>query len=179
MQLFILILVFMSLGYFLARVDAEREAASPVEQPSGKASWWRRRFGQGGLARRFRAWVLGSGATLFPEEFRNWLASLAKAEGEDFIQALDSYLTGLGFSLKQGIKGDLDRDPRMKSVFVEAIVVYRQAYRKAKKANKEAEEQGDGQAEQNPGDNGKKPAEKSVSRRRSEAELLPEAVAAA
>jgi hypothetical protein len=185
MQLIIFILAFMVLGYVLARTDNRRE-----EQPSqavpelsskkpGRLSlWWQERFTWRKQASRFRAWVAGANSADFSEDFQAWLAQLSPDEAAGFTHALAEYARGLGFDLDQAMNGDLDKDPRLKSVFVEAIVVYSQAYRKAKQVNKDAEKKAPEAARQEESTDGKQPAEKKASRRKSDPLPLMEAAPA-
>jgi hypothetical protein len=64
-------------------------------------------------------------------------------------------------------------------VYVEAVVVYSQAYRKAKQAQKEADAAKTDAGATNNSSDGKTTAEKSVSRRKSEAPESSESTAAA
>jgi len=74
--------------------------------------------------------------------------------------SLFSKPNSLGFRLDQLVEGGLDRDPRMRQVFVEAIVVYSPAYRKARQAQQQpssAAKDKDSQAEAQDG-KGSKPS---------------------
>jgi hypothetical protein len=101
---------------------------------------WRTLFGGSGRGRRsFQTWATGPGARLFPDEFTNWLASLPEPAADVFSVKLADYAHGLGFSLSELMDESLDRQPILRQVFVEAIVVYSQAYRRAKQARQQAE----------------------------------------
>ena len=111
-----------------------KKLASRVE---GK---WRTLFSPSSQGRdSFQAWATGTGANLFPDEFTVWLVRLPEPEADGFSLRLSDYAQGLGFRLKDLMDGSLDRDPMLRQVFVEAIVVYSQAYRKAKQARQQAE----------------------------------------
>jgi len=180
MQLILFILAFMVVGYILARTEGSQEgntsqeySSVPTAKPNRLAAWWQARFGGRKQANLFRAWVAGAPPGVFPEEFRTWLAQLSRAEVATFTQGLASYALGLGYDLDQALEGGMDKQPRMKSVFVEAIVVYSQAYRRAKQVNQDAEKKAPEAARQEEPALGKQPAEKTQSRRKSEP--LPEA----
>jgi hypothetical protein len=101
---------------------------------------WRTLFGGTGRGRRsFQAWATGTGSRLFPNEFVDWLASLSGPAADAFSVRLADYAHGLGFSLSELMDDSLDRQPIMRQVFVEAIVVYSQAYRRAKQARQQVE----------------------------------------
>jgi len=101
---------------------------------------WRTLFGGGGRGRRsFQAWATGPGSRLFPNEFTDWLAGLSEPSADSFSVKLADYAHGLGFNLSELMDDSLDRQPIMRQVFVEAIVVYSQAYRRAKQARQQVE----------------------------------------
>jgi len=111
-----------------------KKLASRVE---GK---WRTLFSTTNQTRdSFQAWATGTGASLFPDEFTVWLVRMPESEADTFSSKLSDYAQGLDFRLRDLMDGSLDRDPMLRQVFVEAIVVYSQAYRKAKKARQQAE----------------------------------------
>jgi hypothetical protein len=86
---------------------------------------------------------------------------------------LADYAKGLGFSLNELVDGGLDQDPFMRQVFVEAIVVYSNAYRKAKRAHQQAKVKKAEQEKSAVKKDGKKPAEKETSHRNEN--VVPEA----
>ena len=146
MYLLTLLVLFILLGYLLAssrlgeRLDnaTSRTTASSKRWLSQLGDRWRSLFKRTEQEDAFRSWALGSGAGLFPQDFKTWLSSLSGAEARDFHYSLDEYADSLGFNLAQLIEGGLDRDPIMRQVFVEAIVVYSPAYRRARQAQQQA-----------------------------------------
>ena len=150
MYLLALLVLFTLIGYLLAtswfgdRMDdaAERVTASSRRWTGRLGERWRALFNRHPEAEAFRSWALGSGAELFPQDFKTWLASLSDAEARDFRHSLDEYADSLGFNLTKLIEGGLDHDPRMRQVFVEAIVVYSPAYRRARQAQQQAAKEG-------------------------------------
>jgi len=171
MDLIILILIFGILGYLLGisrlgkKVD---RATGQLTQTTGKMAdgverRWKSLFERSQAADYFCAWVAGSGAGLFPAEFKTWLQSLNTTEARAFTTALGEYSNSLGFSLPILVEGGLDQDPILRQVFVEAVVVYSSAYRKAKTARQQSEAK---EAKKSAPPEGEiKPAEKSASRR--------------
>ena len=167
MYLLTLLVLFILLGYLLAssrfgeRLDSatSRTSASSKRWLSRQGERWRGLFKRSEPADEFRLWALGAGAGLFPPDFKTWLSGLSGPEARDFHLSLDEFADSLGFSLRQLIEGGLDQDPRMRQVFVEAIVVYSPAYRRARQAQqqaakkrgsaKKAEPQAEGQAGEN------------------------------
>lgn len=146
MYLLSLLVLFILLGYLLAtgsfgaRVDqaAARATGSARRWVNRLGERWRMLFKGKTQAEAFRAWVLGPGAGLFPEDLKRWLSGLSDAEARDFRRSLDEYADSLGFNLAELIEGGLDHDPIMRQVFVEAIIVYSPAYRRAREAQQQA-----------------------------------------
>ncbi len=141
----------------------------------------------GGLPRRvwsalrrrdaFRQWALGPAARWWPADFKHWLADLSESEASDFHHALDEYARSLGFQLDQVMDGSLDRTPRMRQVFVEAVVVYSPAYRKVRKAQQAADLEAAERAEERQDDDGSQPVKGKLHKRDGQKET-PETAAA-
>jgi hypothetical protein len=171
MDLIILILIFAVLGYFVGvsrfgkQVDraTDQFTLSTGKMAGNLESRWKSLFKRTESSEVFRQWVAESGASLFPEEFKTWLKDLSAQEAREFTAALGDYSKSLGFKLTELVEGGLDREPILRQVFVEAIVVYSSAYRKAKTAHQQSEEKESKKAPQLEGEI--KPAEKSASRR--------------
>jgi hypothetical protein len=171
MDLIILVLVFAVLGYFLAvsrlgkKVDhaTEQLTLSTGKMADNLESRWKSLFKRPKPGEHFRGWVAGSGANLFPDEFKAWLKGLSVQEAGEFTTALSEYSKSLGFNLTQLVEGGLDQDPVLRQVFVEAVVVYSSAYRKAKTAQQQSEAKESKKAPQTESEI--QPAEKSASRR--------------
>jgi hypothetical protein len=170
MNLVVLLIIFLLLGYVLAdtrlgrKVDqaAEGAASSSKNLADRVEARWKAMFRRGSQADALRAWAANPESGL-PDEIKTWLGGLSERDLRDFNKALANYSQGLGFNLDTLVEGGLDHEPILRQVFVEAIVVYSDAYRKAKKALEEAE--AETQKEAAPPD-GKKPAEKQASRRK-------------
>ena len=181
MHLLVLLVIFLLVGYVLAdsrfseRVDraagdvtvASKNLANNVE------ARWKNLFRRQSPADAFRNWAAGAD---LPQDFISWLASLSDREMYDFTHALADYARGLGFDLNVLIQGGLDQEPILRQVFVEAIVVYSDAYRKARKALDDAEQ---AEAKESASKDGKKPAAKKASRRKREAVEAPETASVA
>jgi hypothetical protein len=178
-------------GYFFARSRFSKpveDTASKVgtvtvdttKQYTGKASsWWQKQFGSGRTSDPFRAWAAGAGSPALPEDFKSWLAGLPEDEAKSFTKSLYDYGKGLDYDFDKLVDGSLDSQPARMQVYVEAVVVYSQAYRKAKQAQKEADAAKTEAGATNNSSDGKTTAEKSVSRRKSEAPESSESTAAA
>jgi hypothetical protein len=170
MQLLLLLLLFGVIGYLLAGSDFRERVdrtAGHLSAASGSwwtrsTVWWRSRFSRKVSADEFRTWVTGQGAAILPEEFKQWYLALPGPQAQDFVYSLADYADGLGYNLMQLVAGGLEHKPVMKQVFVEAIVVYSDAYRKAKEARKQAEDE---RPQPEAEDQELQPAEKSASRR--------------
>lgn len=163
-------------GYYLARskyskpVDeaASKVATSSQDYASRSGRWIRGLFSQRSKAELLRAWAAGPGAPHLSEDFKTWLASLTPEEADKFTRALDSYSSGLGFNLDKLVKGELDAQPARLQAFTEAVESYSQTYRRTNEARQDAGQPAALPADQPATVDGKAPAEKAVSRRRSE-----------
>jgi hypothetical protein len=161
------------LGYYLARSQYSDPIDSTADRVATTSKSWTKQaedFWYSKVRRRkepngFLIWAAGPGAEHLPEDFRAWLDGLSEQEAREFTSALADYSSGLGFSLSALVEGQLDNQPALMTVFVEAIVVYSQEYRKAREAQEEVEEKPDRKAESK---EEKKPAEKRASRRKNQ-----------
>lgn len=175
MYFFSLFILFLLFGWILATTRFSQKVDDTTGSIAATFSRWNARVRDGWnrlvrpAARRnersadFRAYALGVGAPLFPDEFKAWLAGLSPDEARRFDHSLAEYGNSLGFKLNDLLDGSLDRDPLMRQVFVEAVVVYSPAYRKARQAKKAAEAGNNGA---NTASADKPPAEKAPSRRK-------------
>ena len=165
------------IGFFLARSryskhvdDAAQSVTDTSKEYAGKTStWWRRNIGRGRQTDQFTSWVEGPGSSQLPAEFTQWFSGLSAEEQGDFVYALDSYLSGLGYDLKQLVDGGLDNQPALLQSYVEAVVVYSDAFRKARESHLETDGNEDQEQAEDGAEAGKKAAEKSTSRRRTNA----------
>jgi len=172
MELILLLVLFGVIGYLLAGSDFRDRVDRTADRVSARSSswwvrskaWWRSRFSPGVSGSEFRAWVAGSGSDSLPDEFREWCAGLSKQEAQEFASSLANYADGLGYNLAQLVAGGLEQKPVMKQVFVEAIVVYSDAYRKAKTTRQQEAESTT--QDENTDEDGPQPAQKSASRRK-------------
>jgi hypothetical protein len=175
--MYLLLVVIMAgvAGYFFARskysqpVDeaASKVAATSQDYARDASRWTRGLFNRRPKAEQLRAWAAGPGASRLPEDFKTWLAGLTAPEADEFTRALDGYASGLGYDLDKLVKGELESQPARLEAFSEAMVSYSQTYRSTREARLEAD--------QPAATDGKPPAEKAVSRRRSESNETPPA----
>ena len=173
MALIILVIVAAVIGYFLARSkysDSIDETAGKVSTTSrswadSASGWVNTRVLRRKSAEPFREWAAGPGAEQLPDDFKGWLEGLSDDEATEFIQSLDEYSASLGYSLTDLVEGSYDGKPAMMQVFVEAIVIYSQEYRKAREVQQAEAEKDEGDEDSASADE-KKPAEKSTSRRK-------------
>jgi hypothetical protein len=189
MELILILLAVVLIGFLLARSRYSKnvdEATGTVvstskDLASKTGDLWRKQFAKGQYADGLRGWAATGPATNeLPEDFKSWLAGLSDKEAQAFTKELFNYLSGLGYDLPKLVSGEITLAPPQRQVFVETIVVYSQAYRKAKDAQKQAEaEKGTEAPQPVESQDGKQPAEKSVSRRKSDGSETSEAPAAA
>lgn len=175
MALIILVIVAVVIGYFLARSrysDTIDETAEKVSSTSrswadSAGGWVNTRVLRRKSAEPFREWAAGPGAEQLPDDFKEWLEGLSDEETTEFIRSLDKYSASLGYSVDELVDGGYDGKPALMQVFVEAIVIYSQEYRKAREVQQaEAEKDTTEGDEASTSKEDKKPAEKSVSRRK-------------
>lgn len=181
MYLLIFLIGFGVLGFYLARSNSAQRAehrVAGVQREWGESlvDWWRERFGKQSPEDPFIAWASSQGAHHFPEEFNDWLARLSPRECHTFSEALQDYTGGLGFDLNSLIDDSLKTKPALMQVYVEAVVIYSQAYRRAKETRQATERSNQKDKEAANDEEGKKTAEKQASRRRSDIPELAEAV---
>ena len=181
MELFLILILAVGIGYLFARSKYRKNVDTAVDKVttssksySSKATdWWRRRFGK--KSDPFRAWATGPGAPYFDDTFKTWLVGLSEEEAKAFSKSLEGYSSGLGFDLSKVEKGELDKQPALMQVFVEAVVVYSGAYRKARQAHQDVATNTTERSEETHPEE-KKAAEKSASRRKTDgAETAPAA----
>lgn len=186
MALIILLIAAVVIGYFLARSRYSAKIDETADKVSSTSRSWTERAGgwvntrilKRTSADPFREWAAGPGATSLPDDFKDWLAGLSEQEAADFTRALDKYADSLDFSLTELVEGDYDGKPALVQVFVEAIVIYSQEYRKAREVQQaEAEKDTTEGDETSTSKEDKKPAEKSVSRRKQGASETSESAA--
>lgn len=174
MDLLVLLLIFALLGYLLGVSRIGSNADRTAEKATLYSKNWVERLGDRwsnffnprGFAQRFRKWVMEDAADQFPVDFKNWLDNLSASELSEFVKALTDFSHSSGYSLSALVHGDLDDDPRMRQVFVEAISVYSQAYRKAREANNKKNTPAEKESHKADEKDGKPLAEKTPSRRR-------------
>ena len=158
MELLFLLVLAAIAGYYLAGLRPEDKRQTQAQPRRGL-------FGRRKDRTAFRTWALGAGASFFPEDFKAWLAGLSPTEAEEFQASLDNYATGLGYRLRDLSEGKMDNRARMQ-VFVEAIVVYSQEYRKLKEAQKKAQKENEKEGDADGRAAEKQVAEKRASRRK-------------
>jgi hypothetical protein len=189
MYLLSLFVLFMLAGWILATsrfskpIDEATDSVAARIRGFGQAlrRRWQALFGRAAPRSRdddFRRYALGLGAPFFPADLKTWLAGLSEGEARSFQRSLSEYSQSLGLRLAELVDGSLDRDPIMRQVFVEAIVVYSPAYRKARQAKKDAAADSEHNGAHT-ADAEKQAAQKSPSRRKQPAAEEAESAAAA
>ena len=179
MALIILLIAAVVVGYFLARSRYSKAIDDTTDKVTTTSRSWADRAG-GWVQTRvlgrksadpFREWAAGPGAESLPDDFKEWLSGLSDEEAEEFTRSLDNYSSSLDYSLTTLEEGGYDGKPALMEVYVEAIVIYSQEYRKAREVQQAEAEKEEEKAEEKQvvdSTDGKKPAEKSTSRRKRE-----------
>jgi len=147
MYLVFFFVVFASIGYLLASSRFSGQIDQTAESIADKPRTWIARFRDRGRktlpvstpTHPFVLWSAGEGVHFLPDDFRTWLTSLPPQEADAFALALEGYAQGLGFQLGDLTHESLQAKPALMQVYVEALTIYSQAYRKAKQAHKSAE----------------------------------------
>jgi len=184
--LLLLIVAAIVIGYYLSRSkysehidDVTEKVTSTSKSWTDKAGGWVQvRVGRGKDGDSFKEWPTDPGAEFLPDDFKEWLSDLSDEETEEFTQALTNYSKGLGYDLSALEKGVYDNNPALMQVYVEAVVVYSQEYRKARQAHLEAEEVAEQATDESEAKASTKAAQKSTSRRKKEDVNTSEAAAA-
>jgi hypothetical protein len=178
MQLILLLILFAVLGYLLARSRAGKQIdetagklTNQAVEFTGKSSdWVDDRLGRKPSAGNFKTWAVT--AEYVPADLRDWAASLSDADADAFNKALQNHASSLDMDLNQLFSGSLDSQPDQRKVYVEAVAVYSQAYRKAKEVKKEEAE--DPEVVEGEVIDGKAVAEKNSSRRKQNSDTAEE-----
>jgi hypothetical protein len=169
MYLVILLFIFLLIGYLLA----ESPVGEKIDDTALDISRSSKKFGHNtfkrarGLLRikslydRFDAWVHTMGMQILPQEYLIWYTGIDDEEAEKFTYSLSKHMKSLGFRLRELVDGSLEKDPLMRQVFVETIVVYSQEFRKAKQARED-----DDQKKTNKHSNREKGDEKKMAKKR-------------
>jgi hypothetical protein len=184
--LLLLLVAAIVVGYYLSRSkysehidDATEKISSTSKSWTDKAGEWVQvRVGRGKDGDLFKEWATGPGAEYLPDDFKEWLSDLSDEETEGFTKALANYSKGLGYDLSVLEKGVYENNPALMQVYVEAVVVYSQEYRKARQAHLEAEEVAEQAEDESEAKASTKAAQKSTSRRKKEDVNTSEAAAA-
>ena len=174
MILLLILILGVALVILLSRPQDSKPTDSVTKQASSTARSWADRAGEWlqsssseSKTITFREYATGKGSKHFPADFKKWLKSLSDADAAQFTTALNDYSKGLGYNLAELVEGGLDDRPSLLNVFVEAIVIYSQEYRKARNAREEVDES---EEEESKAADEKKPAQKRASRRKAGAE---------
>lgn len=143
MSLIIMLVLAGLLGYWLARSRAgenlNRRASDLADQAreagSRSSAWIGQRLGLARKPRSLRTWAAESPD--LSEDVRVWLVSLNDEEAAAFTLALNNHAETLGLNLARLFSGELDDNDEQRKVYVEAVSIYSQAYRKAREISQE------------------------------------------
>jgi hypothetical protein len=138
MQLLILLIIFIWLGYVLARSQTGKKIDQAVED---SIAWTENSFQR--LMHRFKRdttkqnqpvtfseWVSASGKLFLPIDVYEWINSLSNTNARRFEASLSEYLASKGIDLNWVIQSPNQNSGRMQ-IFVEAVVVYSRDYQNA------------------------------------------------
>jgi len=184
MTLLIFILVAVGIGYWLSRSkyqqsidDKASQLASSSQSWSSRAeNWWNSSVMRRNFEGQFTSWASAEGFQFLPDEFTNWYSELSESNRKTFTNQLESNFKRQNLEYQDLLQGKLENQPAKMQLYVEAIVVTSQEFRKTK----EVEEPNNPKTEKRkPKDTGtgKKTAEKQTSRRRESNQDTSEAIA--
>ncbi|MFN2127134.1 MAG: hypothetical protein ACK2TU_04680 [Anaerolineales bacterium] len=171
MTLLIFIIAAVLIGYWLSRskyqqsIDntASQIATSSQSWTATVENWWKSSILKRTSTEQFTSWVSVDGQDLLPAEFNTWYNDLSESEKEDYSNQLQKNFNEKGLELKDLVQGKFQNQPARMQVYVEAIVVTSQEFRKTR----EVEEPKSIKKENSkPKTVEKKTAEKQTSRRR-------------
>jgi hypothetical protein len=140
MQLLILIIIFLWLGYALAHSRAGKKIDRAVENSLAWVEHWFQRLRRGQVdhpakvtasPQTFQQWVNSPASQAIPEDVRKWMKSLDTRDFARFEKGLKSRLASLGCDLEQVIQPGQEHKPGVMQIFVEAVVVYSREYQNA------------------------------------------------
>jgi hypothetical protein len=77
----------------------------------------------------FTSWAVGSGAMYFPEDLRQWWASLSDQEAQKFNQKLDALAGSMNLKIQDVISGEMNNHPLTFQHFIETTTAYSNEYR--------------------------------------------------
>jgi hypothetical protein len=139
MELAVLLIGAVLLGYILAGVLRDRKTGSTAQKTPG---WMRRLQGYFSPHRNqkgneeqdatlFIAWGIGPGSRYFPADLREWWLGLSEKEALAFNHGLYDYVKGIGLKLWDYISGKMDDQPQMMGAFIAAAEAYSDEYRRS------------------------------------------------
>ncbi len=141
MQLLLLLIIFIWLGYALARSQAGKKIDQAVED---SITWTENSFQR--LLHRLRRdkteqnqpvtflqWVAASGEKYLPTDVVKWMKSLSATNAKKFEASLTEALATKGINLDAAIQSP-EPNPGIMQIFVEAVVVYSRDYQNAVRA---------------------------------------------
>lgn len=174
MTVLLLLIIFLLLGYLLAFTGLGDRISSVANELTGQVRGSRQpdtNQAPAPVSRQaaYRSWL--TTAVEVPDDMRIWYLGLDEEQAQRFERSLDDHGRNTGLQLASLVRGDLDNTPALRSIYVEAVSIYSQAYRKAREAI-EVERESDQPAADRPDPDtdervdGKVVAEKRTSRRR-------------
>jgi hypothetical protein len=171
MTLLIFVLAAIAIGYWLSRSkyqqsidDTASQFASSSQSWTARAeNWWKSSVLKRNTEEQFTSWVDTRGQEYLPGDLIGWYSGLPESKRKSFTNKLEANLNKQGFDLLPLLQGNYDNQPARMQVYVEAIVVTSQEFRKTKEVEEPKNTKSD---KKNSKPAEKKTAEKQSSRRR-------------
>lgn len=183
MTITILILIFVAIGYLIAQSPTgDALVALPGRLTQGVQKLFPQAGGRSAgrpespAEQDFGRWI--ASAAEVPDELRSWYLSLDDEEAHRFQKSLEAHSRTTGFHVARLVDGTLNQRAELRKIYVEAVSIYSQAYRKAREAAEQDSESASVEANQRPEQEspkveGKIVAEKRPSRRRAGVQSEP------
>lgn len=141
MQLLLLVIIFVWLGYALARSRTGKKIDRAVEDSiSWTENTYQRfihRLGRDKTQQNqpvtFSQWVAASGEKYLPTDVFQWIYSLSGTNAKKFESSLKEALATKGINLDEAVQSP-EQNPGRMQIFVEAVVVYSREYQNAVRA---------------------------------------------
>ena len=136
MQLIVLILIAVVVGYLIARSRAskaiDKTASDAYTASKDLVSKTSDRLRNRPSSDQLKAWVAGAGSEYFQPDFKDWLAALNKEQAQSFTSALTDHMASLGYSLQDLLDGKFQNESDKVKSYAGAIESYSQVYRQAR-----------------------------------------------
>ena len=171
MTLLIFVLAAIAIGYWLSRSKYQQSIDDTASQISSSSqswtdraeNWWKTSILRHSSEENFNNWIDKKGAKFLPGDLIYWYNDLADNNKKSFVGKLEANFNEQDLELQDLYQGKYDNQPARMQIYVEAIVVTSQEFRKTKEVEEPQSAKKENKKTKTPE---KKTAEKQTSRRR-------------